>query len=152
MIPLYSCTQVLTGVKVNADEHRIVKKKGHNLLSLKKQVYPVVLILMWIPHLDFPPHIWKSRDVMGWGGQGIEMEEKRGEGREPTKCHINFGGAIFSVCLPWLIHNGGKKPSYSLLSFLLATKDKKFSTSKFRNECKSAACSKSFPRQINGYK
>lgn len=77
---------------------------------------------------------------------------KERRGKRTHEVPYKFLGCHFFGMFTMINSQWGKKPSYSLLSFLLATKDKKFSTSKFRNECKSAACSKSFPRQINGYK
>lgn len=79
------------------------------------------------------------------------MEEKGGKGREATKCHVNFGGPIL-LYMFIMINSQWGKTGYSFLSFLLGTKDKVFSISKFRNECKPAACCKSFPRQVHGYK
>lgn len=78
------------------------------------------------------------------------MEEKGGgKGREATKCYVNLGGPILLYMFIMINSQWGKQ---AILFSLLGTKDKVFSISKFRNECKSAAGCKSFPRQVHGYK
>lgn len=85
--------------------------------------------------------MWRDRD----GGKG------RREGKRSHKVLCKFWGSYSFIYVYYDSFTMGKT-GYSFLSFLLGTKDKVFSVSKFRNECKSAACCKSFPRQVHGYK